>query len=61
MIANAAKNKDGVIEQWLTTGNDYTDVDESGNEIFEYNVHDVRLLTVRLKELMFTKEQKNET
>ena len=31
MIANAARNKDGVIEQWLTTGNDYTDVDKNGN------------------------------
>ena len=36
MIANAAKNKEGIIEQWLTTGNEYTDVDENGNEIFEY-------------------------
>ena len=35
MIANAVTNKDGVVEQWLTTGNDYTDVDENGNETME--------------------------
>ena len=33
MIANAAENEDGVVVQWLTTGNDYTDTDENGNEI----------------------------
>ena len=42
MIANSVKNEDGEIEQWLTTGNDYYDVDADGNEIFEYNVHDVQ-------------------
>ena len=29
------------MEQLLKTGNEYTDVDEKGNEIFEYNVHDI--------------------
>ena len=38
--------------------NDYTDVDESGNEIFEYNVMMFSLLTVKLKELMFTKSKR---
>ena len=42
MIANSVKNEDGEIEQWLTTGNDYYDVDADGNEVFEYNVHDVQ-------------------
>ncbi len=42
MIANSAENEDGEIEQWLTTGNDYYDVDADGNNIFEYNVHDVQ-------------------
>ena len=51
MIANAAKNKDGVIVLWLTTGNDYTDVDESGNEIFEYNVHDVQFINGKIKRI----------
>ena len=42
MIANAGENEQGEIEQWLTTGNDYYDVDAEGNEIFQYNIHDVQ-------------------
>ncbi len=42
MIANAGENENGEVEQWLTTGNDYTDIDAEGNPIFEYNVHDVQ-------------------
>ena len=42
MIANAGENEQGEIEQWLTTGNDYYDIDAEGNEIFQYNVHDVQ-------------------
>ena len=30
MIANAANNEEGILTQWLTTGNDYSDVDENG-------------------------------
>ena len=60
MIANAAKNKDGVIEQWLTTGNDYTDVDESGNEIFEYNVHDVQFINGKIKRINVYKRAKEQ-
>jgi hypothetical protein len=58
MIANAAKNKNGVIEQWLTTGNDYTDVDENGNEIFEYNVHDVQFIDGKIKRINVYKRAK---
>ena len=60
MIANAAKNKDGVIEQWLTTGNDYTDVDESRNEIFEYNVHDVQFVNGKIKRINVYKRAKEQ-
>ena len=42
MIANAGENENGGIEQQLKTGNDYHEVDEYRNEIFEYNVHDVQ-------------------
>lgn len=42
MIANAGENENGEVEQWLTTGNDYYDVDAEGNDIFEYNIHDVQ-------------------
>jgi len=51
MIANAAKNNEGVIEQWLTTGNDYSDVDENGNEIFEHNVHDIMFVDGKIKKI----------
>ena len=42
MIANTGENENGGIEQQLTTGNDYYEVDEYINEIFEYNFHDVQ-------------------
>lgn len=51
MIANAAKNKDGAMEQWLTTGNDYTDIDADGNPIFEYNVHDILFVDGKIKKI----------
>lgn len=60
MIANAAKNKEGVIEQWLTTGNDYTDVDAEGNPIFEHNVHDVLFLNGKIKKINVYKRAKAE-
>lgn len=58
MIANAAKNKDGIIEQWLTTGNEYTDVDENGNEIFEHNVHDIQFADGKIKKIYVYKRAK---
>ncbi len=60
MIANAAKNKEGVIEQWLTTGNDYTDVDDEGNPIFEHNVHDVLFINGKIKKINVYKRAKAE-
>ena len=60
MIANAAKNKDGEIEQWLTTGNDYTDIDSDGNEVFEYNVHDVLFEKGKIKKINVYKRAKEE-
>lgn len=58
MIANAAKNKEGIIEQWLTTGNEYTDVDENGNEIFEHNVHDILFKDGKIKKINVYKRAK---
>ena len=58
MVANAAKNKDGLLEQWLTTGNDYTDVDTDGNEIFEHNVHDVLFVDGKIKKINVYKRAK---
>ena len=51
MIANAAKNNEGVVDNWLTTGNDYSDVDENGNEIFEHNVHDIMFVDGKIKKI----------
>ena len=51
MIANAAENEEGVMVQWLTTGNDYTDIDENGNEIFEHNVHDIQFVDGKIKRI----------
>ena len=58
MVANAAKNKDGLLEQWLTTGNDYTDADTDGNEIFEHNVHDVLFVDGKIKKINVYKRAK---
>ena len=52
------KNKDDIIEQWLTTGNEYTDVDENGNEIFEYNVHDILFEDGKIKKINVYKRAK---
>mgnify|MGYP001162587179 FL=1 len=60
MIANAVKNNEGIVEQWLTTGNDYTDVDENGNEIFEHNVHDVMFSEGKIKRINVYKRAKAE-
>ena len=60
MIANAANNEEGILTQWLTTGNDYSDVDENGNEIFEHNVHDIRFKDGKIKEIRVYKRAKPE-
>jgi len=58
MIANAVTNKEGVVQQWLTTGNDYTDVDENGNEIMEHNVHDIQFVDGKIKQINVYKRAK---
>jgi hypothetical protein len=51
-------NKDGVVEQWLTTGNDYTDLDDNGNEIMEHNVHDIQFVDGKIKQINVYKRAK---
>ena len=59
MIANAGENEQGEIEQWLTTGNDYYDVDAEGNEIFKYNVHDVQFKDGKIVKInVYSREKK---
>lgn len=60
MIANAVENKDGIVEQWLTTGNDYSDVDEKGNAIFQHNVHDIQFVDGKIKRINVYKRAKAE-
>ncbi len=58
MIANSAEDNEGQMTQWLTTGNDYFDVDESGNEIFEHNVHDIKFVDGKIKEIYVYSREK---
>jgi len=58
MIANAAENEEGVMTQWLTTGNDYSDVDGNGNEVFEHNIHDIQFIDGKIKEIRVYKRSK---
>ncbi len=58
MIANAAENEEGVMTQWLTTGNDYSDVDVNGNEVFEHNIHDIQFIDGKIKEIRVYKRSK---
>ncbi|MDP6921795.1 MAG: nuclear transport factor 2 family protein, partial [Lutibacter sp.] len=58
MIANAAENEDGVLTQWLTTGNDYFDTDQNGNEIFQHNIHDIKFVDGKIKEIYVYSREK---
>ena len=62
MITNAGENEQGEIEKWLTTGNNYYDVDTYGNEIFHYNVHDVRFKDVIIVKInVYSREKEIES
>ena len=51
MIANAGKNKDGNLDQWLTTSADYTDTDENGKEVLEQHMYDVNFENGKIKKV----------
>ena len=51
MIANAVKNKDGNLDQWLTTSADYTDTDENGKEVLEQHMYDVNFENGKIKKV----------
>ena len=51
MIANAEKNKDGNLDQWLTTSADYTDTDENGKEVLEQHMYDVNFENGKIKKV----------
>ena len=49
MIANRAENDEGVMEHWLTTGNERTYIDADGNKAIEHEVIDVQFLEEKIK------------
>ena len=51
MIANKGENEEGVMEEWLTTGNDIKFVDEAGNEVTEHHIHDIKFENRKIKEI----------
>jgi hypothetical protein len=56
MIANARKNKDGNLNQWLTTSAHYTDTDEDVKEVLEQHFSDVNFENFKIKKSMATPE-----
>jgi len=51
MIANGVVNNDGEVEQYLTTANDFSDIDSSGTEIKEHNIHDILFVKGKNKKI----------
>ena len=49
MIANSGENEEGVMEHWLTTGNERTYLDTDGNKNLEHEVIDVQFLDGKIK------------
>ncbi len=51
MIANGGENDDGAVEDWLTTGNDITFLDDDGTEVKQHHVHDVQFVGNKIKRI----------
>jgi len=51
MIANGGENDDGAVEDWLTTGNDITFLDDDGKEVKQHHVHDVQFVGNKIKRI----------
>lgn len=51
MITNNSKNEEGVMDQWLTTGNNLTDTDEEGNETVQHQIHDIQFVDGKIKKI----------
>ena len=49
MIANKGEDVEGVVQEFLTTGNDITFTDEEGNEVVENHVHDIMFEEGKIK------------
>ena len=51
MIANKGEDDKGVMQEYLTTGNDITFIDEEGNEVVENHVHDIMFEDGKIKNI----------
>lgn len=60
MITNNSKNEEGIMTQWLTTGNDLTDTDQEGNETIEHQVHDIQFIDGKIKKINIYTRSKTE-
>ena len=49
MIANKGEDVEGVMQEFLTTGNDITFTDEEGNEVVENHIHDIMFEEGKIK------------
>ena len=49
MIANSGQNDEGVMENWLTTGNERTFLDPNGKTAIEHEVIDVQFVEGQIK------------
>jgi len=49
MIANKGEDVEGIVQEFLTTGNDITFTDEEGNEVVENHVHDIMFEEGKIK------------
>ena len=49
MIANKGEDVEGVMQEFLTTGNDITFSDEEGNEVVENHIHDIMFEEGKIK------------
>ena len=49
MIANKGEDVEGVMQEFLTTGNDITFIDEEGNEVVENHIHDIMFEEGKIK------------
>ena len=51
MLADDAKDENGEMIFWLTTGNDITFNDEDGNEVLEHHVHDIQFVDGKISKI----------
>ena len=51
IVTNDGLNAEGVMEHWLTTGNDITYFDDAGAEVVEHHVHDIQVVEGKIAKI----------